>query len=334
MFQADHATAVPAMPAIPAPTGTPGWYSPGNPGAGQPATIVEAWHLNVIQAEILNVLVAAGMAPDKAATNQLAAAVTAIAAAAAAGVAAFKTIQVAGQANVVADAVADFLTLAAGSGVTIATDAATDTITISASGGYNDGSVIKAADGTLGAPGWSFNSDTNNGAYRIGADNWALVAGGQKAQELHASGAISFPLQHVMSAQISSTGVTANVWTKLNMDTARRDPRGKLDAANKRFTGLEPGEYLASLVTTPATTGANVYAYCQVFKNGARVYGTAQGPGYSNSSNTSYSYFGSCVDAELIQVTSGSDYIEAYGLVEGGTSPSIALGILTLCKVA
>ena len=48
---------------------------------------------------------------------------------------AFKTISVAGQSDVVADAAADTLTLAAGSNVTITTTAGTDTVTIAASGG-------------------------------------------------------------------------------------------------------------------------------------------------------------------------------------------------------
>lgn len=51
----------------------------------------------------------------------------------------FKTIQVAGQSDVVADSSTDTLILAAGSGVTITTNAGSDTITIAASGGGGGG---------------------------------------------------------------------------------------------------------------------------------------------------------------------------------------------------
>lgn len=59
--------------------------------------------------------------------------------------AAFKTIAVSGQSDVIADTPADTLTLAAGSGVTITTNAGTDTVTIAATG--TGGTVT--ATGTL-----------------------------------------------------------------------------------------------------------------------------------------------------------------------------------------
>jgi len=59
--------------------------------------------------------------------------------------AAFKTISVAGQSDVVADDADDTLTLAAGSNITITTDAGTDTITIAAAGG---GGTVDTVVGT------------------------------------------------------------------------------------------------------------------------------------------------------------------------------------------
>lgn len=41
-------------------------------------------------------------------------------------------------------------------------------------------SPIRAPDGSVGTPGFAFTGDTDNGAYRIGANNWALSAGGTK----------------------------------------------------------------------------------------------------------------------------------------------------------
>lgn len=43
------------------------------------------------------------------------------------------------------------------------------------------------ADGTEALPGLAFSADTNNGIYRIGADNWGLVAGGQKKIDIAVS---------------------------------------------------------------------------------------------------------------------------------------------------
>lgn len=69
MYAIDHATAVALKPAA-LPAGAPGWFSDAEPGSGVP-TVVTYDYLNGIQAEILNVLAAAGIAPNKAVENQL-----------------------------------------------------------------------------------------------------------------------------------------------------------------------------------------------------------------------------------------------------------------------
>ena len=74
MYAIDNATALAARPAD-APAGPPGWFTDGNPAAGQPATILPASWLNQVQAELLGILTAAGIAPDKTKSNQLAQAV-------------------------------------------------------------------------------------------------------------------------------------------------------------------------------------------------------------------------------------------------------------------
>lgn len=43
-------------------------------------------------------------------------------------------------------------------------------------------------DGLVGAPGLYFNADTDNGLYRIGANNWGLVVGGVKMVDLASTG--------------------------------------------------------------------------------------------------------------------------------------------------
>lgn len=46
----------------------------------------------------------------------------------------------------------------------------------------------KFSDGTVATPGISFTQDQNNGLYRIGADNWGLVAGGVKVVDVTSTG--------------------------------------------------------------------------------------------------------------------------------------------------
>ncbi|VWC79224.1 putative exported phage protein [Burkholderia aenigmatica] len=73
MFRTDQNTAVAALP-VPAPPGSPGYFTGGNPATGQAATIVDADWLNMVQEELISILTAAGVAPGKATYNQVLAA--------------------------------------------------------------------------------------------------------------------------------------------------------------------------------------------------------------------------------------------------------------------
>lgn len=70
MHRIDHTTAVPSLP-TPAAAGTPGYFTGGDPVGGTPATVVTQDWANSIQEEIMSVLTAAGITPDKTAVNQL-----------------------------------------------------------------------------------------------------------------------------------------------------------------------------------------------------------------------------------------------------------------------
>lgn len=65
----------------------------------------------------------------------------------------FKTIQVAGQSDVVADSYNDTLTLVAGSNITLTTDAATDSVTITGLAGGGGGDVNQNAFSTIAVSG-------------------------------------------------------------------------------------------------------------------------------------------------------------------------------------
>ena len=70
VFRTDNATSVASAPSIPA-VGTPGFFTSGNPGGGVPATVLDAWWLNMIQEEFYAVPVAAGLTPSKTNNGQL-----------------------------------------------------------------------------------------------------------------------------------------------------------------------------------------------------------------------------------------------------------------------
>lgn len=78
MYRIDDASAAATMPP-PEAAGTEGFFTEGNPGSGVPATRVRASWLNAIQEELRAVIVAGGITPTKVLTNQLLAAIKAVA---------------------------------------------------------------------------------------------------------------------------------------------------------------------------------------------------------------------------------------------------------------
>ena len=78
MFRIDNSTAAASLPA-PSPAGTPGYFTGGNPSTGIAPTIVDPHFLNMVQEEIMSVLAAASITPDKADYTQLLQAIAAIA---------------------------------------------------------------------------------------------------------------------------------------------------------------------------------------------------------------------------------------------------------------
>ncbi|AOX16911.1 gp53-like domain-containing protein [Kozakia baliensis] len=74
MFRIDNSSAVANMPA-PAAAGTPGYFSEGNPAAGEAATIVSGDWLNIVQEEIAAPIEETGGTLDKTNPHQLLAAI-------------------------------------------------------------------------------------------------------------------------------------------------------------------------------------------------------------------------------------------------------------------
>lgn len=77
MYRIDTPTSVNTL-AAPGPAGAPGYFSNGNPTTGQPATIPGAEWFNMVQEELMGILGAAGLDPNKDNRGQIAAAIVAL----------------------------------------------------------------------------------------------------------------------------------------------------------------------------------------------------------------------------------------------------------------
>lgn len=77
MFRIDDPSAAASLP-VPEPTGTPGFWTEGNPATGIPATLERASWFNSIQEELMSVLAAGGITASKTTYTQLLAALQAM----------------------------------------------------------------------------------------------------------------------------------------------------------------------------------------------------------------------------------------------------------------
>ena len=121
--------------------------------------------------------------------------------------------------------------------------------------GYTDvkdgiNTVVKAGDGSLVAPSVTFNNDQNNGLYKIGSDNWGLVAGGVKVADVLSSN-IDFP--QGLSATTGQFDTSLNVDGTATMDGLNVDGAGDVAFGTKFFwdasaeslgIGIEPSKKL------------------------------------------------------------------------------------------
>jgi hypothetical protein len=77
MYRIDNDSAVGSQPAIPV-AGTPGYFDAGDPSVGREATDLDAWWCNMVQEELMALLTAAGITPDKADQGQVLEAIQAL----------------------------------------------------------------------------------------------------------------------------------------------------------------------------------------------------------------------------------------------------------------
>lgn len=69
------------------------------------------------------------------------------------------------------------------------------------------GLILTGNDGTVGAPVFSWSTDLDNGAYRIGTNNWALSAGGTKVIDMVAT-SVNIPVSLIVGSAALATNAT------------------------------------------------------------------------------------------------------------------------------
>lgn len=112
---------------------------------------------------------------------------------------------------------------------------------------YDYDALLKAVpDGTVAAPGLAFAGDPDNGAYRIGANNWALAAGGAKVLEftsslVSAAVGISFGSSVALAGIVSPSQITGNQDNYAPTGIATASVLRLSSDASRNITGLSAG---------------------------------------------------------------------------------------------
>ncbi len=92
----------------------------------------------------------------------------------------------------------------------LAVNAGTDALEFITPDYYSSGNTILASDGTVSVPGLSFNSDTNCGVYRIGADNIGFVVNGARVFDISTVGFLLGSGSRITSVINDDTMATAS----------------------------------------------------------------------------------------------------------------------------
>ncbi len=128
---------------------------------------------------------------------------------------------------------------------------------------------FKGANGSVGAPMYSFASDTNTGIYRIGADNIGVSAGGTKVLDITTTGlglidgTVSLPAytfasdldSGVYRIGANNIGVGVNGAKVLDISTAGLNVVGVLSANGAAFSPLAQGAGLVNGTIAESNTG-------------------------------------------------------------------------------
>lgn len=172
---------------------------------------------------------------------------------------------------------------------------------------------FRVADGSIGAPGLAFTNSTGSGLWRIGPDNWALVAGGVNIAEVSPAGfvihvGVTGP---VAPGEFSDVSVSGNLTVAgTSTFTGRIFANGGITLGGT-LTGLTSLS-LTTLAVTGTTTLGAVTATSAAISGGLNVSGgaTINGPVTVGSINASPALLFTIGSAERARITS-SGYFKA-----------------------
>lgn len=153
MYQYDDSSASSTLP-TPAAAGTAGFFTDGDPSAGQAATILRSDFMNMLMLELLNVVTAAGLTPSKTTYNQVLTAIQQLSVSAVEQALAYKVPVVAAT---------------AGSNITLSGLQTIDGVALTA------GQRVLVKDQT---------NQTQNGIYVVAAGAWSLASDDNSAAEM------------------------------------------------------------------------------------------------------------------------------------------------------
>jgi hypothetical protein len=114
---------------------------------------------------------------------------------------------------------------------------------------------LKAASGTVGAPGITFGSDTDSGLYRIAGDNIGFTIGGTKLLDM-ASGAFSITGTLAVSGAITENG--AAVYKANGTDVAIADGGTGASTTTAGFDALAPTTTRGDLIVRGASNNGRL----------------------------------------------------------------------------
>jgi hypothetical protein len=184
----------------------------------------------------------------------------------------------------------------------------------------------KFNDGAVGTPGITFTQDQDNGLYRIGSNNWALAAGGQKIVDISTSGI------GVTGTVTASAGITATTGTFSSSTVTINNA-----AANLRFengAGTRTG-YIQSRAdafevwndqAVPMVFGTNNTTRLTIASTGAATFGGNVGVGSSDfgsggSINLSVGVAGVTAGGLQLWASSAQTHYMQFGDATAGGAP-------------